>query len=475
MIAPPIVTSGALTVLIAGGSIGGLATALALRAQGHHVKIYEQAFTPETKGAGITVFPNALSALKMLGIDSQAVKATRVKHITRVTTEDDGETDVAESDIDEKAWPWHHTTYPDLFVAMWEAVHVPSKSGPQIEVNTSKSVFRVDTTKGTLYFSDGSEATGDVIIGADGVHSVCRSYVPGGSIPRFRIKRHVFRALIPRETLAKDPRTAKYVEHDSHAYCYNHNDKSLLITPATNNQKVCVKFLYEDRMAFKNLSKDWRDPSSKTKLMRLAQDLPEECIALFEKICDRDLQDQPIWDMDPLTTFTSHRMALMGDAAHPMPPYCGQRIAMALEDALALGVILERGVPVDELEDRLRLYSTTRKQRAVAVQQTTRGLSEADMRNFATDFDTASFHTYILGHNEQQHMGQALNLWKRSRNPEDYQLRRPQVQVWADPAEAPRPRSARSPSPRKWLSISRKTSQAWSRVFSSKGSPVMAT
>ena len=261
-----------------------------------------------------------------------------------------------------------------------------------IEINTSKSVFRVDTTKGTLYFSDGSEATGDVIIGADGVHSVCRSYVPGGSIPRFRIKRHVFRAIIPRETLAKDPITAKFVEHASHAYCYNHNDKSLLITPASNNQKICVKFLYEDRMAFKNLSKDWRDPSSKTKLMRLAQDLPDECIALFQKICDSDLQDQPIWDMDPLTTFTSHRMALMGDAAHPMPPYCGQRIAMALEDALALGVVLERGVPIDELEDRLRLYSTTRKQRAVAVQQTTRGLSEADMRNFATDFDSECFY-----------------------------------------------------------------------------------
>jgi len=288
--------------------------------------------------------------------------------------------------------PWHHTTYPDLFVALWEAVHVPSKEGPMIEINTSKSVFRVDTTKGTLYFSDGSEATGDVIIGADGVHSVCRSYVPGGSIPRFRIKRHVFRAIIPRETLAKDPITAKFVEHASHAYCYNHNDKSLLITPASNNQKICVKFLYEDRMAFKNLSKDWRDPSSKTKLMRLAQDLPDECIALFQKICDSDLQDQPIWDMDPLTTFTSHRMALMGDAAHPMPPYCGQRIAMALEDALALGVVLERGVPIDELEDRLRLYSTTRKQRAVAVQQTTRGLSEADMRNFATDFDSECFY-----------------------------------------------------------------------------------
>lgn len=287
----------------------------------------------------------------------------------------------------DQSQPWYQTTYQDLFVSLWEAAHDNSKPGPKIDIVTSKSVVSIDPSRALIYFSDGTEADGDVVIGADGVHSVCRSFVPGGSFRRFRIKRHVFRALIPRERLENDSRTIKFIETDGRAHCYNHQEKSLLITPASNGQNLCIKFLYEDRMAFKNLSKDWRDPSSKKKLLRLAAGLPDECMALFENILDRDLQDQPIWDMDPLMTFQSNRMALMGDAAHPMPPYCGQRIAMALEDALALGVILEPETPNSEVDERLKLYSNTRKTRAVAVQQTLRGLSEADMRNFATEFD----------------------------------------------------------------------------------------
>ncbi len=92
---------GALQVLVSGGSIGGLATAIALRSQGHHVKvsrptsrmdhvfsyrlqIYEQALIPDTVGGGITIFPNALKALKMLGIETTHVRATRVKQVSPV-------------------------------------------------------------------------------------------------------------------------------------------------------------------------------------------------------------------------------------------------------------------------------------------------------------------------------------------------------------------------------------------------------
>jgi len=374
--------------------------------------------------------------------------------------------------------PWHNTTYPDLFVALWECVHDSTQPGPKIEIHASKSICRVDPTNSTLYFSDGSNVQGDLVIGADGVHSVCRSFVPGGNSQRFRIKRHVFRAIVPREKLQGDARLRKFVENPGQAYCYNHHDRSLLVCPASDDQVVCIKYLYEEHMAFKNLSKDWRDPSSKRKLLRLAQGLPEECIALFQSVSDKDLQDQPVWDMDPLVTFQCHRMALMGDAAHPMPPYCGQRIAMALEDALALGVILEPGVAVGEIEERLKLYSRTRKGRAVAVQQTMRGLSEADMRNLASDFDTASFHTYILGHNERQHMEQTLTAWKQQRAIPVYNS-----PSSADPEEQSPGRHSQVPaSPsrqgtpsldKKWWTLNRRGSRPWTKVFSSRdASPV---
>lgn len=127
------------------------------------------------------------------------------------------------------------------------------------------------------------------------------------------------------------------------------------------------------------------------KLLRLAQGFPEECIALLDKIGNGALQDQPIWDMDPLNNYHFQRLVLMGDAAHPMPPYCGQRVAMALEDAVALGVLLERNVSPQEIEDRFKLYSGTRGSRSAAVQQFVRGLSEADIWGGASGFDGMLF------------------------------------------------------------------------------------
>lgn len=95
---------GSLKVLIAGGSIGGLATAVALKAQGHHVtvrypsaeamvepvsdaeqQVFEQALIPDTIGAGITIFPNSLRALEALGIDTNQIKSVRIKKVSKNT------------------------------------------------------------------------------------------------------------------------------------------------------------------------------------------------------------------------------------------------------------------------------------------------------------------------------------------------------------------------------------------------------
>jgi hypothetical protein len=237
--------------------------------------------------------------------------------------------------------------------------------------------------------------------------------------------------MIPREKLIGEPNASKFIQNLGQAFCYNLGDKSLLVWPASEHENICVKFLYNDLKGFKSLCKDWREPSSKLKLLRLAQGFPEECIALLNTIESGALQDQPIWDMDPLNNYHFQRLVLMGDAAHPMPPYCGQRVAMALEDAVALGVLLERNVSLEEIEDRFKLYSGTRSSRSAAVQQFVRSLSEADIWGGTSGFDgmssftsrtldaflltlcsASAFRTYILGHDERLHMGRTLGVWK---------------------------------------------------------------
>ncbi|KAL2434042.1 hypothetical protein ABEF95_014148 [Exophiala dermatitidis] len=463
----------ALQVLIVGGSIGGLATALALRSQGHHVKIYEQTAVPNSVGAGITVYPNALSALQALGANLAQVRATRVQGLIRLRMEEDRTAQSDTFELDEHTWPWHNTTYQDLRASLWNTLQETKSGCPKIEYCTGATVYRVDPAKGIVYFVDGSEVQGDVIIGADGVHSICRSFVFSGKTERFRLKRHVFRAQIPREALADDSRTCQFVKQPGQLHAYHHKDKSLLVYPASDGQVICIKLLYDDRMAIRNLSKDWRDPASKTKLMRLAEGFSKECFALLQKIRDRDLLDQPIWDMDPLATFQCHRLALVGDAAHPMPPYCGQRIAMALEDALALGVVLEPELSPSEVEDRLKLYSRTRKVRAEAIQETIRGLEEISICDILNTFDPSPFRHYILDHDEQAHTRQALIAWKKQHC----------VAVVNIPLESTESAETRRPSavgsilsfkrhhpseglpPRKWWSVRMKAPKPWSRVF----------
>ncbi|EXJ76936.1 hypothetical protein A1O3_10093 [Capronia epimyces CBS 606.96] len=466
-----------LQVLVVGGSIGGLATALALRSQGHSVKVYEQTLVHDTLGAGVTVFPNVLSALQMLGVDLARVRATRVQQIKRSQIHADGTVQDNTVDFDTKTWPWHNATYQDLFTALWEALDVDDsrRSGPKVEFHSLTQVCRLDPANGVIYFADGSEAHGDVIIGADGVHSVCRSFVFNGKTERFRLKRHVFRAMVPRERLIDDPRTVQFLMSSGQAHSYHYQDKTLLVYPAADDQVVCIKLFYDDSTGFRNLSKDWRDPSSKTKMLRLAAGLPEECIAVLEKIRDRDLLDQPIWDMDPLDTFQKHRLALVGDAAHPMPPYCGQRIAMALEDAVALGVLLEPGLVAREVEERLKLYSRTRKVRAGAVQQTMRGLQEISICDIWTSFDPTCFHAYVLNHDEQAYARQALGVWKQQRQWLESDLSVDHLN--ADHQRPSTPRSMlrgkgdgttgnRRIPQRKWWSVKMTNPRPWSKVFS---------
>ncbi|KIV95047.1 hypothetical protein, variant 1 [Exophiala mesophila] len=406
-----------LQVLIVGGSLGGLATAIALRSQGHVVTIYEQAGFNDTRGAGITLFPNALSALRDLDVELSTIRASKVKQITRTNLDEGCEAPkTVNVKLDESSWMWHNATYHDILIALRQKLNDPKSPGPKAEVRTCAQVVKVDPSHGVIFFADGSQAHGHIIIGADGVHSVCRPYIPQGNNQRFRIQRGVFRALIPRETLLADPKTSKFVEQLGHAICYNLEERSLLVFPASEHENICVKLLYDDHKGFKSLCKDWREPSSRTKMLRIAAGLPEECIALLEKIEAQNLQDQPIWDMDPLSNFHSHRLVLMGDAAHPMPPYCGQRVAMAIEDAIALGTVLDPEVRLEELEERFKLYSTTRSTRAAAVQQFVRGLSELDMWGGTSGFDATAFRTYILGHNERDHMTQALSYWKMQKS-----------------------------------------------------------
>ena len=118
--------------------------------------------------------------------------------------------------------------------------------------------------------------------------------------------------------------------------------------------------------------------------------------------------------------WTTGRLALLGDAVHPFLPHQGQGGAVAIEDAVALGIVLERGVKRDEVKERLELYQQIRKERADKLQHFTR-LSGEDVKPGETAaVDYQAITAYNFGFDEFDNSTQRLREWKWARQPPSF-------------------------------------------------------
>jgi 2-polyprenyl-6-methoxyphenol hydroxylase-like FAD-dependent oxidoreductase len=103
-------------------------------------------------------------------------------------------------------------------------------------------------------------------------------------------------------------------------------------------------------------------------MMRVFAEFPTDCTRLFAAAERDTVTHVKMMDLQALPFWVKGRLVLIGDAAHPMPPYQGQGRSMALEDALALGVVLESDTQGSEIHERLRLFERVRYARATLVQ-----------------------------------------------------------------------------------------------------------
>ena len=121
-----------------------------------------------------------------------------------------------------------------------------------------------------------------------------------------------------------------------------------------------------------------------------------------------------------MENWTTGRLALLGDAVHPFLPHQGQGGAVAIEDAVALGIVLERGVKREQIVDRLQLYQQIRKERADKLQHFTR-LSGEDLKPGETaSVDYQAITAYNFGFDEFDNSTQRLREWKWSRQPPSF-------------------------------------------------------
>lgn len=244
-------------------------------------------------------------------------------------------------------------------------------TGRPCELHLSSSVTDIDPETATITLKDGTRVTGDVVVGADGVHSKSRQKVPGGENSKpFPSGKSAFRFMIPREDALNDPATRQLCEKNGVFTVVVGSDRRIVMYPTSNNTLLNFVAIHPDSET--EAGDDWNTGSSKSTLLNVYKDWAPAWQAILSKADPESLKLWKLLDMKNMPAWYFSRLALIGDAAHPFLPHQGQGAAIAMEDAVALGTVLERGLSADEIPERLKLYNDIRYERACKVQEYTR-------------------------------------------------------------------------------------------------------
>lgn len=349
-----------LRVAIVGAGLGGLAAAVALRARGCDVTVYEQAKAFAEVGAGIQVSPNAVKALRALGLEPGLGRfgALPEHHIGR-------------------SWRSGRILYRSatraascrLFGADFYQVQ-RSDLHRLLRSALSEETFRLgarctgarNLPDGALVeLADGTQVRCDVVVGADGIHSTVRDCLFGSETPRFTGV-ICWRGQVPAERLP-----AGLFGPDS----FNWMGPGGCVVHYYVRPGKLVNFVAH-RTADVWAEESWSLESDRRELLAAFAGWHPTLQRLFS--ATERCYKWALFDRDPLPRWSSGRITLLGDAAHPMLPFLAQGGAMAMEDGVILARVLERHA--HDVPAALLRYEALRKARATRVQLGSRKRAE---------------------------------------------------------------------------------------------------
>jgi 2-polyprenyl-6-methoxyphenol hydroxylase-like FAD-dependent oxidoreductase len=174
-----------------------------------------------------------------------------------------------------------------------------------------------------------------------------------------------------RQVAFDDPQTKRFAEKNDELVIWYGRDRRVVMYPCDNNQTlnfVCI----HPREESEGTNDDWNREASKANLLKVYEGFGPALVALLDKANADSLKVWELLDMDPLPTWISENLALLGDAAHPFLPHQGQGAGCAMEDAAALAAVLQKGVTPKEIPERLKLYEKIRLERAHKIQDYSR-------------------------------------------------------------------------------------------------------
>jgi salicylate hydroxylase/6-hydroxynicotinate 3-monooxygenase len=342
-----------LSVAIVGAGMGGLAAAATLRQVGLDVQVYEQASRFARIGAGIQMMPNSMKVLRGIGVEERlrATSFAPFSHLNR-----DGYTGEITREL-----PMPESLYGAPYLCMHRAdLHDALASAvPSEIVHLGKKLVGLDHAGGqvTLRFADGGSAKADAVIGADGVHSIVRDLIVGPDAPVHRGS-IAYRAVFPTSLMGGfdiGRSRTKWWGSDRHIVIYY-----------TNKQKSEVYFVTSVPEEAGWLTKESWSAKGDVKELRAAYEDFHQDVRNVLGACP-DCHKWAILEREPLPSWSDGRVALLGDAAHPMTPYMAQGAATSIEDAAILARCLA-AVEGDDIEGAFKRYEAHRKPRTSVVQ-----------------------------------------------------------------------------------------------------------
>jgi FAD-dependent urate hydroxylase len=336
-----------LKAIIIGAGIGGLTTGIAFKRAGYQVELYDRVRELRPAGAGISLWSNGVKVMNALGLGDEIHKiGGEMNRMTYLSKENEALNDIdllpLIDQVGQRPYPVSRSELQSMLLEQLGKEYV--------KLETKCIGVKEEGNQVTAIFEDGSTATGDVLIGADGVHSVLRNYV----------------------TQQKpEPRYADYVNWnglvdaspelaDKHSWVIYVGDGKRASMMPVGGDRFYYFFGVPMEKGTVVEPKDRRE-----ELAGLFEGWPEPVQNLIQKLNPLETNRLEIHDLDPLEKLARGRVVLVGDAGHATTPTLGQGGCQAMEDAEILcRYLVTTNISV---EDALQRYESARKERTARL------------------------------------------------------------------------------------------------------------